>query len=196
MELLDFVADLNDNPDAYMSETTEIIKKADDMLSNPFSFYGFSIQLQIEDQIDVANRAYIRYYKKKIDEILTEKEVIQSELENARRELNGFKKDQDKTKKYIEELQIKEKIVQAERVTLKKESDRTVQRISKEYVELYKKLAKQFDLYKAFVIMEFESQDNIKEGLEKIIKQKEDEIDELKEALSVPRQHYKYIDNL
>ena len=76
MELLDFVADLNDNPDAYMSETTEIIKKADDMLSNPFSFYGFSIQLQIEDQIDVANRAYIRYYKKKIDEILTEKEVI------------------------------------------------------------------------------------------------------------------------
>ena len=86
--------------------------------------------------------------------------------------------------------------MQAERVTLKKESDRTVQRISKEYVELYKKLAKQFDLYKAFVIMEFESQDNIKEGLEKIIKQKEDEIDELKEALSVPRQHYKYIDNL
>ena len=41
----------------------------------------------------MANRAYIRYYKKKIDEILTEKEVIANELESNRRELNGFKKD-------------------------------------------------------------------------------------------------------
>jgi len=36
----------------------------------------------------------------------------------------------------------------------------------------------------------------IREGLEKVIRQKEDEIDELKEALSVPRQHYRYIENL
>ena len=54
-------------------------------------------------------------------------------------------------------------------------------------MELYKRLAKHFESYKAFVAMEFESQDSIKEGLEKIIRQKEDEIDELKEALSVPR---------
>ena len=36
----------------------------------------------------------------------------------------------------------------------------------------------------------------IREGLEKVIRGKEDDIDELKEALSVPRQHYKFIDNL
>ena len=42
-ELMDFVADLNDNPDAYMSETTEIVKSADKMLAEPFSFYGFGI---------------------------------------------------------------------------------------------------------------------------------------------------------
>ena len=43
MELLDFVADLNDNPDAYHTDTTEIIKEADHMLASPFSFYGFGI---------------------------------------------------------------------------------------------------------------------------------------------------------
>ena len=36
----------------------------------------------------------------------------------------------------------------------------------------------------------------IREGLEKVINRKEDDIDSLKEALSVPRQHYKFIDNL
>ena len=36
----------------------------------------------------------------------------------------------------------------------------------------------------------------IREGLEKVIRGKEDDIDSLKEALSVPRQHYKFIDNL
>ncbi len=36
----------------------------------------------------------------------------------------------------------------------------------------------------------------IRENLEKVIRVKEDYIDELKEALSVPRQHYKFIDNL
>ena len=32
--------------------------------------------------------------------------------------------------------------------------------------------------------------------LEKIIQKKEDEIEELKDALAMPRKHYKFIDNL
>ena len=86
--------------------------------------------------------------------------------------------------------------MQQERVTLKLEADRKVQKISKEYVELYKSLAKQFEKYKEFIIFELESHEMIREGLEKVIRGKEDDIDSLKEALSVPRQHYKFIDNL
>ena len=36
----------------------------------------------------------------------------------------------------------------------------------------------------------------IREGLEKVIQRKENDIDELKEALAVPRQHYRHIENL
>lgn len=86
--------------------------------------------------------------------------------------------------------------MQEERTTLKKEAERKVQKISKDYVELYKQLAKQFEKYKEFIVFELDSHEMIREGLEKVIKKREDDIDELKEALSVPRQHYKYIDNL
>jgi len=73
---MNFVSDMNDNPDAVQTETVDIVKEADKLLQGEFGFYGFSIQLNIEDQIDISNRAYIRFYKKKINDILMDKEVI------------------------------------------------------------------------------------------------------------------------
>ena len=157
------------------------------MLASPFSFYGFGVQLGIEDQIDVANRAYIRFYKKKINDILMDKEAVQTELESNQRLLNTFKQASERSARKIKELEIRDAIVAQERVTLVLEADRRVQKISKEYVELYKTLAKQFEKYKEFIIFELESHDMIRESLEKVIRGKEDYIDELKLALSVPR---------
>ena len=71
-----------------------------------------------------------------------------------------------------------------------------MKKLSVEYVELYKQLGKQFDKYKEFIVFELESHENIRTGLEKVISKKEDEIDQLKEALSIPRQHFKFIENL
>lgn len=193
---MDFVAEMNDNPDSVHTETNEISRQADKMLDGAFGFYGFGIKLNIDDQIDVANRAYIRYYKKKINDILLNKDAVESELETNQKLLDDFKKASKRSAAKITELEIKEAIVQEERVTLKKEAERRVAKISKEYVEIYKALSKQYDKYKEFAIFELESHEMIREGLEKVIRKKEDEIDELKEALSVPRQHYKYIDNL
>ena len=42
------------------------------MLSAPFNFYNFSVRLNIEEQIDISNRSYIRYYKKKINDLLND----------------------------------------------------------------------------------------------------------------------------
>ena len=195
-DLMNFVAEMNDNPDSVQTETVETVKQADKMLEGAFGFYGFSISLNIEDQIDIANRAYIRYYKKKINDILMDTEAVKMELESNQRLLKGFKQDSERSDRKIKELEIKEAIVQEERVTLKLEADRKVQKISKEYVDLYKTLAKQFEKYKEFIMFEMESHEMIREGMEKVISKKEDSIDDLKEALSVPRQHYKFIDNL
>ena len=59
--------------------------------------------------------------------------------------------------------------------------------MSKDYIALYKTLADSFAKYKEFIIFELESHEMIRENLEKVIRVKEDYIDELKEALSVPR---------
>ena len=70
---------------------------------------------------------------------------------------------------------------------MKKEAERKVARMAKDYIALYKQLSDQFAKYKEFIIFELESHEMIRENLEKVIRGKEDEIDELKEALSVPR---------
>ena len=81
------------------------------MLANPFSFYNFSIQLGIEDQIDVGNRAYIRYYKMKINEILIEKDAVQVVLESNQRLMNTLKQASDRSARKIKELEIQSAIV-------------------------------------------------------------------------------------
>ena len=168
-DLMEFVADMNDNPDSVQTETVEIVKQADTMLASPFSFYNFSIQLGVEDQIDVANRAYVRFYKKKINDILMANEAVKVVLESNQRLMNTLKQASDRSARKIKELEIQSAIVQEERVTLKLEAARKVQKISKEYVELYKNLAKQFEKYKEFIIYELESHEMIREGYEKVI---------------------------
>lgn len=174
---MNFVAEMNDNPDSVHPEAVETVTKADKMLSSPFDFYGFSIALNINDQIDISNKAYVRFYKKKINDILMDKEAVQTELESNQRLLNTFKQASERSARKIKELEIKEAIVQQERITLKLEADRKVKKIALEYVELYKQLAKQFEKYKEFIIFELESHEMIRNGLEKVIRGKEDDID-------------------
>jgi hypothetical protein len=61
---------------------------------------------------------------------------------------------------------------------------------------VFKELDVTYNKYKDFISNEFEVWESVKLGLEKIISKKEDEIEELKDALSLPRKHYKFIDNL
>ena len=138
-------------------------------MEKPFDFYGFGIRLGIEDQIDIANRAYIRFYKKRINDVLMDKEAVETELQSNVRLLNKFKTASESSARKIKELEIKEQIVQQERITLKLEADRKVQKISKEYVEIYKQLAQQFQKYKDFIVFELESHEMVKENLEKVI---------------------------
>ena len=195
-DLMNFVAEMNDNPDSVHSDLIDTVKYADKLLAKPFNFYSVAINLNVDDQIDIANRSYIRYYKKKINDVLMDKDAVQTELDSNQRMLNTFKMASEKSARKIIELELRENIVQEERITLMKDAERKVNRMSKEYIALYKQLSEQFAKYKEFIIFELESHEMIREGLEKVIRGKEGDIDELKEALSVPRQHYKFIDNL
>jgi len=166
LDLMNFVSEMNDNPDSVHPECVEAVKEADALLDGPFGFYSFNISLGIEDQIDVANRAYIRFYKKRINDILMDKEAMQTELESNQSLLKDLKQAQERSTRKIQELEIKEQIVIEERKTLKKEAERKVSKISKEYVQLYKTQAEQFSKYKEYASFEFESHEMIREGLE------------------------------
>jgi len=64
------------------------------------------------------------------------------------------------------------------------------------FTQVFKELDVTYNKYKDFISNEFEVWESVKLGLEKIISKKEEEIEELKDALSLPRKHYKFIDNL
>ena len=84
---------------------------------------------------------------------------------------------------------------QEEKKSILKANHNRVMRLSANFVETYEALHKRFGKYKEYCVFEFEGHEQIRSELESIIKTKDIQIDELKDALSVPRQHYKHIDN-
>ena len=79
------------------------------------------------------------------------------ELDSNRRLLNTFKQASEKSARKIKELEIKQAVVAEERVTIVKEAERKIKKLSTEYVEIYKALGKKFDKYKEYIVFELES---------------------------------------
>jgi len=48
-ELMEFVAEMNDNPDSVHSELIDHVKYADKLLSKPFNFYSVNLSLNVDD---------------------------------------------------------------------------------------------------------------------------------------------------
>jgi muconolactone delta-isomerase len=59
--------------------------------------------------------------------------------------------------------------------------------LSGHFVETFKDLHTRFGKYKEYCVFEFENHEQIRSELESIIQKKDIQIDELKDALSVPR---------
>ena len=172
-KLVQWVIDIQDAPELAKDELHETVQQADLLLSQPFDFYGFGIALNSEHQIDIANRAYIRFYKKKIQDVLLEKEILENQNADINKQIKGFERILEQNTRKIQELEIKEKMVMEERVTLKLEADRRIKKMSQEYVQLYKSLHEEFEKYKEFISFELEGHENVKTGLEKEITKRE-----------------------
>lgn len=84
---------------------------------------------------------------------------------------------------------------QEEKKSILKANHNRTMALSGHFVETFKDLHTRFGKYKEYCVFEFENHEQIRSELESIIQKKDIQIDELKDALSVPRQHYKHIDN-
>ena len=75
-QILDYVNYMQEDIDNTYPEAHVIFNQADMMLSTPFDFYGASLQLNNEQQIDLSNRAYVRYFKMKINQLYADIEGL------------------------------------------------------------------------------------------------------------------------
>lgn len=96
---LEFANQLVDDPLSVQSELIDHIKASDILLSSPFNYYNFSVRLNIDEQFDIQNQNYIRYYKYKIEQILKDQEIYKAELEMSRSMIDDFRKASEKAER-------------------------------------------------------------------------------------------------
>lgn len=68
--------------------------------------------------------------------------------------------------------------------------------MAQQYIEVIKHLGEEFGKYKEFAQYEIEIHENARDGLERLIKEKNLQVDGLQETLSIPRNHFKNIEKL
>jgi len=103
---MEFVAQVNDDPLSCHSELIEHIRQADIMLAAPFNYYTFAVSLNIEEQIDIQNRNYVRFYKKKVGDLLKDIDGYKAEVETSGAMIDDFKKASEKAERVIKKLEI------------------------------------------------------------------------------------------
>jgi hypothetical protein len=91
---------------------------------------------------------------------------------------------------------LKESIVIEEKVALQKKYEARIQTVAQGYIEVIKKLGEEFQKYKEFAQYEIEIHENARDGLERLIKEKNLQVTGLQETLSIPRNHFKNIEKL
>ena len=103
-EMLRQITELQENPEDWTQDTKQTFAKADMLIESPFSFYSTDLRLNEDQQIDIANRALIRFYKLQVQKISLEKEGCMAELFGLRQNLEVFKKNSEMAERQIQEF--------------------------------------------------------------------------------------------
>ena len=91
---------------------------------------------------------------------------------------------------------MKEKIALQELGVVKEQYQKRIQRVSEEYVKHIEAIDTEHKKYHTFVQYELEASEAVIDGLQDEIKKRDNQIAALKETLSIPRQHFKHIEQL
>lgn len=81
-----------------------------------------------------------------------------------------------------------------ERDLLVQTNQRKIQKIVARYEECFKKLDSEFKGFKQLSSIELDVQEQIRQSLERDIRTKQTQIEELSQALKIPRDHYRFIE--
>jgi hypothetical protein len=103
-EILETVIQIQDDPDLVPEDVIAVIDEGSSLLDTSFNFYGFDIKVHKNQQIDIVNRQFLRYYKKRVNDLATEKEQLLVEMDSMRQLMKGFQQDQSRSERKIKEL--------------------------------------------------------------------------------------------
>ena len=112
-----------------------VYQQGDLLLNNPFDFYGTALSLNSEQQIDLANRNIVRFYRVKINQLYFDIQGLQGELFATRSLVQDLKAQTIVTERKIQELIVREKIAIEEKQDVINKYNRRIATISKDYVE-------------------------------------------------------------
>lgn len=112
-----------------------VYQQSDLLLNNPFDFYGTALSLNSEQQIDLANRNIVRFYRVKVNQLYFDIQGLQGELDATRSLVQDLKAQTIVTERKIQELIVREKIAIEEKQDVINKYDRRIATISKDYVE-------------------------------------------------------------
>ena len=117
-----------------------------------------------------------------------------AELEALRKLMAEFKKNSEDAARRIREYELREQIALNENQTIRDLYKKRVERISQDYIKFIEKRENEFQRFQAYVAYEIDTNVCCNEGLQRVIETRDKEIAGLKETLSIPRQHFKYIE--
>lgn len=84
IKILDYINEMNDDEDNIALQAKNTFEKGDLLLNHSFDFYGTALSLNSEQQIDLANRNIVRFYKMKVNQLYFDIEGLQGELDATR----------------------------------------------------------------------------------------------------------------
>lgn len=140
IDMLNFALRVDEDPSSVHKETVETVRKADCLLAAPFDFYNFNVRLNIEDQMEIQNQNYVRYYKHKIETLLEEADIKKHEYEVARSLIEEFRNNTEKATKLTNKFQLQSAIHKEEKDLNRAKMDKKFQFVVDGFTKQFKKL--------------------------------------------------------
>ncbi|CDW87949.1 UNKNOWN [Stylonychia lemnae] len=191
-----------DKMDLYMFQdpvsdvVQDVIQQGRELLQHPYGFYTFAIKLNMDNQIEILYKDVIRFYQQKIIQTKEERYLFDIELGELRIVAQNFKRAEERNQQQITELNMKIQLLLEEKSDQKENFERRFNQAAKDFVTDQRKMNKRFDDFKQLTKLEIRTHEEIRVKLQKIIADYRGEIKDLKEALKVPRQYFKFNDQM
>lgn len=126
--------------------------------------------------------------------MLDQQTIMQCELDTATSLMDDLRKTINSMERRIKQLEIQNTVFTQEKDFLISNFNKKLQSLATKFEDFYRVQDHRFRDFKQMTFIEFEVNENIRTALERAIDAKDAKVEQLEQALKVPREHYKFIE--